>query len=205
MISVIDYGLGNLGSVLNMIKKVGGQAKLVSTPEEILESSKLILPGVGSFDAGMRFLSDNGLAEAIKKVATDKSATLLGICLGMQLLLDNSEEGSIPGLGLIAGSVKKFDANRYDIRVPHMGWNTVKPVKESAIFNINDEEELRFYFVHSFYVDCTYREDIVSLTNYGHDFVSAFQQRNVIGVQFHPEKSHRFGMSLIKKFVELPC
>lgn len=203
MISVIDYGVGNIGSVRNMIKKSGGESRLVSSPEDILTSNKLLLPGVGAFDAGVMALRSRGLDEAIIEAISDKSAYILGICLGMQLLLDSSEEGILPGLGVVPGVAKRFDADRYSVCVPHMGWNLIRQQKESLLFDEMNNEEIRFYFVHSYYVECFDSTDIVSLTDHGHEFVSSFQRGRILGAQFHPEKSHRFGMALFKKYSEL--
>jgi glutamine amidotransferase len=198
---VIDSGMGNLASVANMIRKIGGEAKISSSPDEICQAEKLVLPGVGSFDAGINSLKNNSLDLAIKKAIKENGSFLLGICLGMQLLFESSEEGIEPGLGLIPGHVCKFQLDGQNLRIPHMGWNIVKPKQDSNLFNIEDEQ--RFYFVHSYHVNCANAEDASARTHYGYDFVSAVESDNVMGVQFHPEKSHRFGMSLFKRFFDL--
>ncbi|WP_418113767.1 imidazole glycerol phosphate synthase subunit HisH [Vibrio scophthalmi] len=204
MISIINYGMGNIGSVVNMIKKIGGKYEVVSTPEQVLKAEKLLLPGVGSFDAGVKLLRSSGLEFAIK-ASVSKGTPLLGICLGMQLLLDSSEEGNQKGLGLISGTVKKFDGSKYNLKVPHMGWNIINPTKDSFLFDVVDNNHSleRFYFVHSYYVECDDFCDISGYTTYGNKFVSAIEREKVMGVQFHPEKSHKFGMKLIKRFWEL--
>jgi len=199
MITIINYGLGNLGSIANMIKKIGGESIITSNPEKILRAKKLILPGVGSFDKGMLNLKDLSLINILNKKVLVEKTPILGICLGMQLMLNSSEEGNETGLGWIDAKTIKFSANT--LKVPHMGWNTVKNIKESKLFD-ELESEKRFYFVHSYYVKCNDEKDILTTTPYGNDFVSAFEKENLIGVQFHPEKSHKFGMSIIKNFVE---
>ncbi|MBT5632663.1 MAG: imidazole glycerol phosphate synthase subunit HisH [Nitrospina sp.] len=200
-IIVVDSGIGNLASVVNMIQKIGGEAKISSSLDEIRQAQKLVLPGVGSFDAGIIALKERSLDIAVKSAVKENGSLLLGICLGMQLLFDSSEEGSLPGLGLIPGHVCYFQLKDEKLRVPHMGWNIVKPKRSSILFDIEDEH--RFYFVHSYHVNCLNAKDVSATTHHGYDFVSATESGNVMGVQFHPEKSHRFGMALFKKFLSL--
>ena len=203
MIIIIDYKVGNIGSIINMIKKTGYKAKLSDNREEILLAEKLILPGVGAFDEGMEKLNKSGLIPILIDKVINQKTPVLSICLGMQLLTEKSEEGNLPGLGWIKGETKKFKFKEEDnLRVPHMGWNTVHPMKTNSIFR-GLEDNPRFYFVHSFYVDCHDSNDVLGITNYGHDFASAIEKENIFGVQFHPEKSHRFGMKLLKNFIEL--
>lgn len=199
MITIIDYGMGNLGSIANMIKKVGHKSIITSDLEEIKKAKKLILPGVGSFDNGMRNLENYGILKVLNQKVLEEKTPILGICLGMQLMTKNSEEGRLNGLGWIDALTKKFVSDT--LKVPHMGWNMIKHQKSSILFN-ELETEKRFYFVHSYYVECNCKSDILTTTNYGHDIVSAFERENIIGVQFHPEKSHKFGMSMIKSFIE---
>jgi glutamine amidotransferase len=197
---VIDYGVGNIASVLKMIRFVGGDAEASASPDVVRNARMLILPGVGSFDAGMTALHNTGMDTAVKE-AVSRGATILGICLGMQLFMESSEEGTLGGLGLIKGRVKRFQVQDLDLRVPHMGWNIVRPVRTSRIFEMNAEEQ-RFYFVHSYYVECDNPQDIAGVTQYGRDFTSAVEHDGrVIGVQFHPEKSHRFGMNLFRRLL----
>lgn len=198
---IVDSGIGNLASVANMIRKIGGEAKISSSPDEVRQAQKLVLPGVGSFDTGIIALKERSLDEAIKTAVKINGSILLGICLGMHLLFESSEEGNQPGLGLIQGHVRHFQLTDQKLRVPHMGWNIVKPKRSSNLFNA--EEEQRFYFVHSYHADCTNEEDISALTHHSYNFASATESGNVMGVQFHPEKSHRFGMSLFKRFLDL--
>ncbi len=199
MIIVIDYGMGNLGSIANMIKKVGYKCIITSDLEEIKKATKLILPGVGSFDNGMKNLENLGMIEVLNQKVLVEKTPILGICLGMQLMTKSSEEGNLLGLGWIEADTKKFVSDT--LKIPHMGWNTIKHQKNSKLFD-ESENEKRFYFVHSYCVNCNQEVDILTNTNYIQDFVSSFQKENIIGVQYHPEKSHKFGMSLIKNFVE---
>jgi glutamine amidotransferase len=201
-ITIVDYGMGNIASVKNMIEYIGGKAIVSSSPEQIAESEKIILPGVGAFDAGVRALQQSGMEKAIEIAINDNNSFILGICLGMQLLMESSEEGCLPGLGLVPGRVKRFQLNDFGLRVPHMGWNSIQQARTSRLFDSNDEEQ-RFYFVHSYHVECDETQDITGITHYGYDFTSAFEHKRVLGVQFHPEKSHRFGMNLLKRFLEV--
>jgi imidazole glycerol-phosphate synthase subunit HisH len=201
MTLVIDYGMGNLGSVLNMIRRVGGDARASSNAEEVRSAEKLILPGVGAFDAGVSALRNSGLGEAIRYAVGHNGALLLGICLGMQLLLESSEEGVLPGLALAPGRVRRFQVESQGLRVPHMGWNVVRPKRPSKLLDVGAEEQ-RFYFVHSYFAECDDEKDVAGVTHYGQDFTSALERGSVLGVQFHPEKSHRFGMAVLKRFLE---
>ncbi len=206
MITIVDYGLGNLGSIKNMLKKIGVRADVTDDHDKILEADKLILPGVGAFDDGMKNLDSKGLIEILNQKVIQEKTPILGICLGMQLMTEGSEEGKLPGLGWIEGSAKKFSSqsNGERIRIPHMGWNILQPSNgsEHTIFK-SDFEELRFYFVHSYYVNIKNQEENAGLTEYGQKFVSAFKKDNIIGMQFHPEKSHKFGMSILKNFIDI--
>ena len=203
MIVVVDYGAGNIGSVLNMIKKVGGNATAYSQPDALRSAKKILLPGVGSFDNAMHKLEQLELVQPLRDCAAS-GVPLFGICLGMQLLSDGSEEGNLPGLGLIPGRVRRFrfDTEQSSLKVPHMGWNQVKV---SKIHPLADglESGGRFYFVHSYHYECEDPADELFKTHYGYDFTAGVQRGNVIGVQFHPEKSHRFGMQLFKNFIGL--
>jgi glutamine amidotransferase len=199
-IDIIDAGLGNIRSVANMVTRAGGEARVISTPDAVRQSKKLILPGVGAFDEGVGCLQRAGLIEPLRD-AVSAGAGLLGVCLGMQLLFDESEEGRLPGLGMIRGRVKRFRIDDQGLKIPHMGWNIVRPSRASTLFPSLDDE-YRFYFVHSYYAECESIDDSLALSHYGIDFTCAVQRGNVFGVQFHPEKSHRFGMSLLARFAE---
>ncbi len=207
MISIIDCGMGNLGSVKNMLKHIGVESEIISTSEELLKASKIIIPGVGSWDNGVEKLHESGLLDALNiRVLKDK-IPVLGICLGMQLLLESSEEGVLPGLNWISGGVKKFDFTSDEfkgkrLRIPHMGWNIIEINKGSSLTK-DFIGETRFYFVHSYHAVVNHQEDILMTCNYGYPFTCAIQKDNIWGVQFHPEKSHKFGMALMKKFAEI--
>jgi glutamine amidotransferase len=201
MITVVDYGVGNIGSVLNMIRKVGGQAVASGDCAAVRQATKILLPGVGSFDRAMERLSALGLAKVLRERAA-AGVPLFGICLGMQLLADSSEEGTLEGLALIPGRVRRFVFPDSDLKIPHMGWNLVVPAKEHPMC-IGLEARARFYFVHSYHFECADQSDVLFHTSYGGEFASGVQRNNVMGVQFHPEKSHRFGMQLLKNFIGL--
>jgi len=204
MLVIVDYGVGNLGSMGNMLRKIGCPAKISADPDDVLAADKLILPGVGAFDQGIESLRRRGLADALTKQVIERGIPLLGVCLGMQLLGSASEEGSMAGLGFIEAKTVRFPNHVDDVplRVPHMGWNVVRPQKDDLLFH-GLESQNRFYFVHSYHVDCADPEIVLGFTPYAEDFVSVLRQGNVWGVQFHPEKSHRFGMQLLKNFVGL--
>jgi len=204
MLVIVDYGVGNLGSMGNMLRKIGCPAKISADPDDVLAADKLILPGVGAFDQGIESLRRRGLADALTKQVIERGIPLLGVCLGMQLLGSASEEGSMAGLGFIEAKTVRFPNHVDDVplRVPHMGWNVVRPQKDDLLFH-GLESQNRFYFVHSYHVDCADSEIVLGFTPYAGEFVSVLRQGNVWGVQFHPEKSHRFGMQLLKNFVGL--
>lgn len=196
--------MGNVLSIQNMLKAIGCESIISSDPKVISCADKLILPGVGAFDAAVREIKGRfGLEDAIYESAIHRKVTTLGICLGMQLLFESSEEGPGRGLGLIPGRVKKFEA-KSNLRVPHMGWNSTRIVKENELIPVNGEIP-KFYFVHSYYVVPENTEHIAGITNYGADFCSVVSSSNIFGVQFHPEKSHSHGKSLLEKFVKIEC
>jgi len=197
MIVIVDYGLGNLGSIVNMLKKVGFRSEIIKDPKRLDDASQIILPGVGAFDSGMRHLEEfDWIGPLNQKVLVEKIPTL-GICLGMQLMTKSSEEGMLPGLGWVDAHTKKFVGP--GLRVPHLGWNITEVSKPSKLLPMDDQER-RFYFVHSYYVQLADNNNQLLKTNYGIPFTSGFEVDNIIGVQFHPEKSHRFGMELLRNF-----
>ena len=199
---VVDYGIGNIPSILNMLKYIGVQAQSESDPTKILKADKLILPGVGSYDAAMNRINDiKELKETLDYIATQKKAPILGICLGMQLMVTKSEEGNLPGFNWVEGDVKKFP-NLNSIKVPHMGWNAATISNSNKLVN-NLTSEMFFYFVHSYYLHVRNASHSILRTHHGIDFDSAFASENIHGVQFHPEKSHKFGMQLLRNFSEL--
>jgi glutamine amidotransferase len=201
MVIIIDYGMGNIASVLNMICYIGGEARISVSPDEVRDADTLILPGVGAFDAGITALRERGLDAAIIEAVTRNGASILGICLGMQILMESSQEGHLPGLALVPGNVKRFSVHDKGLRVPHMGWNGVNPTRPSVLFDQSLAEQ-RFYFVHAYHVECADSQDIAGTTHYGYHFTSAIERGRVMGVQFHPEKSHRSGMALLRRFLE---
>ena len=204
MITIIDYGAGNIKSIRNMLKKIGVESIISNNPEEIAVANKLILPGVGHFDFGMQNLRKSGLIDVLNRSVLEKKTPLLGICLGAQLLGNSSEEGVEKGLGWIDMENIKFDTQKMEsqLKVPHMGWNQVTIEQESTLFN-NLEQEARFYFVHSYHMKPNNSSSPLASTNYGYSFTSAVEYDNIYGVQFHPEKSHKFGMQLLKNFSKL--
>lgn len=203
MIAIIDYGLGNLGSIYNLIKKIGCDVEVTNDLGNIYKADKLILPGVGNFDAGIRNIREMGLEEILSQKVLIEKCPILGICLGMQLFMENSEEGNQKGLGWIDGDVIKFNFEKQsNYKIPHMGWNTVA-VKKKTLLENNFEQEMRFYFVHSYYAKPIKEENIMLTTQYGIEFASGVCKDNIFGVQFHPEKSHRFGKQLLENFVRI--
>lgn len=204
MVVIVDYGLGNVGSIVNMLKKVGETAILGSDPQTIRAATKLVLPGVGSFDAGMQNLNARGLVPVLNETVLHKRTPTLGLCLGMQLMGLDSEEGTLPGLGWVRCRCVRFEpagANA-NLRVPHMGWATIKVRREHPLF-AHLAPDHRFYFVHSYHLVCQEAADVLAVSVHGVEFPCAIARDNIMGVQFHPEKSHRFGMALLANFVRL--
>ena len=199
-VSVIDYGLGNLGSVANMFKRIGTEVRLISTPAEVAASDRVLLPGVGAFDHGMARLAETGLDDALRDFATT-GRPFMGICLGMQLLLDGSDEGELLGLGVIPGHARRFEAAA-GLRVPHMGWNSISARRSDPLI-AGVETGSRFYFVHTYCVVPARADDTLAVTDYGGEFTSVMRAGSIMGAQFHPEKSHAFGMTLLTNFATL--
>lgn len=200
MIAILDYGLGNLGSIANMLKVIGEKSKITNKAEEIRNADGIILPGVGAFDAGMQRLNDTGLTRTIKDSAS-KGTPVLGICLGMQLLGHRSEEGTMSGLSLIPFECKKFKfSTDSTLKIPHMGWDIVDIKKHHPIVG-GLEGTQRYYFVHSYHAVCDSDENVLMTCDYGYGFAASVINDNIIGVQFHPEKSHDFGLALLTNFV----
>lgn len=199
MIAIIDYGLGNPESVKNMLRKAGADAIITADHGQLQAADKLILPGVGAFGKGMENLRNAQLDELIK-TQTTKGVKLLGICLGAQLLTENSEENDAQGLGLIAAETLKFNALPAPLKVPHMGWNEIEVVQDHPLFTGTAANQ-RYYFVHSYYMRCKHDVDLLCRATYGAPFAAGIASGNVAGVQFHPEKSHVFGLALMKNFI----
>ena len=204
MIAIVDYGMGNLGSVCNMLRKAGAEAVITAEPGVIAAADKLILPGVGAFDTGMQSLDARGLRPVLQERVFEHRVPLLGICLGMQLLTRGSEEGTVPGLGWIDADTRRFapPAGPADLKVPHMGWNTIDQARPHPLLE-GIEEPPRFYFVHSYYITCRHEADVLATCRYGVTFTASLAHDNIMGTQFHPEKSHKFGLRLLSNFAGL--
>ena len=203
MIAIVDYNMGNLASVQNAFSKLGCQTVVENDPNKFKEYDKLVLPGVGAFGDAMEHLRERNMIDALHKYAAS-GKYVLGICLGMQLLFDSSEEfGKHAGLGLISGKVKAFDKGKFTqaLKVPHMGWNRMFTQKHPLFKNLDEEHYL--YFVHTYHVECTNKEDIIGTTNYGYEFTSAVAHGNIFGMQPHPEKSHKNGLKILENFINL--
>jgi len=201
MITIVNYGMGNLGSVQNMLKRIDVRSQITADPDVINKAEKILLPGVGAFDAAISRIDELGLREVLVNKATKDKTPFLGICLGMQLLTRGSEEGVLKGLNLVPADTKRFPV-RSGLKVPHMGWNFVKQVTPSQLTEGFDDS-FRFYFVHSYRVICDSESNCILKTSYGDDFHSAIQNDNVFGTQFHPEKSHKFGFKVLSNFSKI--
>jgi imidazole glycerol-phosphate synthase subunit HisH len=200
-VAVIDYGMGNIGSICKMLSRVGADPFVSSDPNRLAEADRLVLPGVGHFDRAITNLMAAGLVETLRDLVQIRGMPILGICLGMQLMCRSSEEGTLPGLGFIDARVQRFEfPDDQRLKVPHMGWRQLELVRGSPLVAGLDGTS-RFYFVHSYYVECSDDSDVLARSHYGRPFTAAFQRDNLVGVQFHPEKSHRFGIRLFQNFV----
>lgn len=208
MLVIIDYGVGNLGSIANMLKKVGVRSAIASDEASIASADKLILPGVGAFDNGIKNLQERGLIEILNRQVIEERKPILGLCLGMQLFTFGSEEGTLPGLGWLDATTVRFTfdgAAPGALKVPHMGWNYIQPKRSDPLL-ADLPNESRFYFVHSYHLVCSNTDDVLASTNYGYNFPAMVNRGNIYGAQFHPEKSHKYGMTLLKNFAErIPC
>ena len=202
MVLIPNLSIGNFASVLRMIQKAGGEARLVDSTSDLRGADKIILAGIGAFDNGMTSLRDGGWTDALNEAALERKVPVLGICLGMQLMLQSSEEGNMPGLGWVEGEVRRLrPPPDSGLKVPHMGWNTVTVTRENELFPAEDDQ--RFYFVHSYYADCAQPDVVVATSQHGSPFTAALKKDNIYGVQFHPEKSHRFGMAILRNFLAI--
>lgn len=204
MIGLIDYGVGNIRAFANIYKQLDVPHKIASSVEDLEGCTKVVLPGVGAFDHAMEKLHQSGMKEKLDELVLEKKMPVVGICVGMQMLAKRSDEGTSEGLGWIDGEVKKFDVSKiqYATHLPHMGWNDIVPTKESPILK-GLEKDAKFYFLHSYYFSCNKEQNAIASTEYGVDFTCAVNNENIFGVQFHPEKSHHFGITLLKNFSEL--
>ena len=201
MVAIIDYGLGNLGSIANMLKVIGEKSVITADREAIAKADRIILPGVGAFGAGMAKLNETGLVDFIKEQVVHEKKPILGICLGMQMLGRKSEEGHLSGLGLIPFNSARFKLDDTDLKVPHMGWDIVEFKQQNPLLEGLTGRQ-RYYFVHSFHAVCDNPENVLMTCDYGYEFACAVISDNIYGVQFHPEKSHDFGMALLENFVK---
>lgn len=204
MITIIDYGLGNVLAFVNVYSRLNIPVAVAKSANDLANATKLILPGVGSFDHAMQQLDQSGMRQPVEQLVLQNAMPVLGICVGMQMLAKCSDEGELPGLGWIDGKVKKFDLSTMPsgTNLPHMGWNDVKPVVGGGLFK-EMEQDSRFYFLHSFFFECHQQLSVLAVTDYGGQFSCAVRRDNVYGVQFHPEKSHHFGSQLLKNFAEV--
>lgn len=200
MIAIIDYGLGNVKAFANVYKRLNLPILIAKEARDLENASKIILPGVGAFDYAMTLLNQSGMREKLEQLVLDKEIPVLGICVGMQILANSSEEGHLPGLGWIAGKVKKFQPEQIQHNpLPHMGWNSISPKSSTGIFQ-NIEADSRFYFLHSYYFANEEPSEAITTANYGSTFNCSVNKKNIYGVQFHPEKSHQAGIQLLKNF-----
>ncbi|TSE06267.1 MULTISPECIES: imidazole glycerol phosphate synthase subunit HisH [Aquimarina] len=204
MIKIVNYGSGNIQAILNIYKQLNIECLVANTPEELLDATKLILPGVGAFDETMDQLIKSGFKKELDRLVLEEKIPVMGICVGMQILAKKSEEGQLAGLGYIDGEVKKFDSSKFTQKpyLPHLGWNSIEPTEENKIFEGIDFD-YGFYFLHTYYFSCNSIEDRLASTQYGDEFSSAVNHDNVFGMQFHPEKSHSNGIQLFKNFANL--
>ena len=203
MIKIVDYGLGNVLAFHNVFKRLGIPVAVARSAADLSDATRVILPGVGAFDQAMQLLDESGMRGALDELALGQKIPVLGVCVGMQILAQRSDEGTSPGLGWIDGQVKGFKSlDRADLMLPHMGWNDVNPAVGHPLF-LGLETDALFYFLHSFYFQCARPQDAAATSTYGTEFSCAVSKDNIHGVQFHPEKSHHFGAQLLKNFAEL--
>jgi len=204
LIRIIDYGVGNIQAFLTLFKRQGIAAARASTIEELQDATRLILPGVGHFDHAMTQLNNSGMRDTLDKMVLEDLTPVIGICVGMQMMANSSDEGTLEGLKWIDASVRKFDESTINqiTRLPHMGWNDVQSVNDSKLFD-GMHDAARFYFLHSYYIACENKEQVVGTAAYPDNFVCAVNNKNIYGVQFHPEKSHQFGVNLLDNFYKL--
>lgn len=202
MITIVDYGMGNLRSVQKAFERIGIPVMISGRIDEILQAEKLVLPGVGNFEQGVSNLKSRGLFDALNSAVIENKIPILGICLGMQLMTEFSEEGNCEGFGWIKGKTTRFSFPDNQLKIPHMGWNNLLINRVDSLYDGITTDNF-FYFVHSYYVSCKDENNILAQTNYGNKFVSSFQKENIFGCQFHPEKSHDAGLQILKNFAKL--
>lgn len=204
MITIVDYGLGNIAAFLNMYKRMNLPARAVRTADDLATAERIILPGVGAFDHAMELLDRSGMRETLDRLVVEERKPVMGVCVGMQILTDGSDEGVAAGLGWIPGRARAFTEHPESASLPqpHMGWNDVEPGTGRRLF-AGLEGDTRFYFLHSYYVEPSSDNDIAATADYGHNFACAIHRGNVWGVQFHPEKSHHWGAAVLRNFAEI--
>lgn len=204
MITLIDYGVGNIFAFQNVYKRLDIPTKIAKTATDLVDAEKLILPGVGAFDFAMEQLNASGMRQILDKLVLDKKVPIIGICVGMQMMGNRSDEGTAEGLKWLDADIIKFDESliKQRTKLPHMGWNDVSPLKRHPLFNGLEEDSI-FYFLHSYYFNCKNKEDVIAETDYGISFASAVSSNNIYGIQFHPEKSHQYGEKLLHNFAKL--
>jgi len=204
MITVIDYGIGNVQAFINVYKRLDIPVNVAKSIDDLAGTTKIILPGVGSFDRAMQEFNSSGMRKLIEQLVLEEEIPILGVCVGMQMLANSSAEGKLLGLGWVDGNVKKFDVATMlqSQNLPHMGWNNVESETEDGLFK-DIKGEKKFYFLHSYYFDCCHESNIIGVTDYGFNFTSAIKEKNIFGVQFHPEKSHHYGGQLLKNYSEI--
>lgn len=204
MITILDYGSGNINAIKNIYERLNIPFEFATTKEQIMKADHILLPGVGAFDDTISSLQDKGLTKVLNKKVLEEKVPILGICVGMQMLADSSEEGTLNGLGWIHGKVKKFDKNLIPSKpkIPHLGWNSIEITRECPLLKAIDPE-FGFYFVHSYYYECADEADVIAKCEYGKVFHAAVNRENIFGVQFHPEKSHDNGIQLLRNFANL--
>lgn len=204
MIRIVDYGVGNIQAFMTLFKRIGFEAQRADTPESMRDATRLILPGVGHFDHAMQRLNNSGLRPSLEKLVLEKLVPVMGVCVGMQMLAEGSEEGTLAGLNWVPGRVRAFASHPQttQLPMPHMGWNDLAPKPDAALFALGFEEAPQFYFLHSFFFDAQDRQDVAATAHYGIDFDAVVSRGHIHGVQCHPEKSHHWGARLLKNFVE---
>ncbi|ALE38990.1 imidazole glycerol phosphate synthase subunit HisH [Leptospira interrogans] len=204
MIGILDYGVGNLKAFANVLKDLNFRNQIVKTEQELKSCTKIIMPGVGSFDSVMDKLSESGIRDVLSDLVMSKKIPVLGVCVGMQILASSSEEGTKSGLGWIQGKVKKFNFDQSNslLTVPQIGWNEVTSIRDNKLL-LNLEKNPRFYFLHSYYMECEEDNDVIAFADYGGNFTCAVNRDNIFGTQFHPEKSHHNGVALLRNFASL--
>ena len=205
MIRIVDYGVGNIQAFMNMFKRLGINAERACLPSELIDATRLILPGVGHFDHAMKRLNDSGMRPTLETMVQSHAVPVVGICVGMQMLAEGSDEGHLPGLNWVPGRVRAFASHTKaaNLPMPHMGWNDVQAVSGSPLFAKGFDDAPQFYFLHSFYFDAQDKADVAATAHYGFDFDAVVSRGHIHGVQCHPEKSHHWGAQLLKNFAEL--